>query len=150
MGRYCTVDDVAARFRTISDVIGYPQAVDSHFILYAENELDTRLAPFFTVPFSSNNLTAKDISIDLTYAKSIQYEDPKKNKSINDLIDKKIDSLIGGGSSMLTTSGEVILPTNSNYDSYSSTESYHSAFGMGDFEDFSVSSAQLSAEWDER
>lgn len=147
MGRYCSVDQVAARFRKVSDVLSYPDAVDSEFIVYAENYLDGRLAPYFTTPFSTNNATARDLSIDLTYAKVVQWNDPKVAKSIMDSVDKRIGDLIDGAAVMLTDNGDGVTPIDGgSRAAWSNTASYHSAFGMDDAEFQHVSSLQLSDE----
>jgi len=145
MGRYCEVSQVVARFRKTTDVVSYPGAVDSQYIYFAENELDVKLGPYFTVPFSSNNITATDLSIDMTYAKIIRYDDPERYKLIMEHIDSVIGDLIIGKAGMITTSGDQLLSGASN-NAWSNTMDYHSAFGMDDFEYMQVSSQQLADE----
>lgn len=145
MGRYCDVGQVAARFRRVTDVVSYPDAVESQYIIFAENELDRRLGQYFTVPFSSNNLTATDLSIDLAYAKYIIYDDTEKYSAIMAHVDGIIADLIDGTTAMVTTSGDQLLSSNTNA-AWSNTMDYHSAFGMGDVETFRVDSNQLYAE----
>lgn len=142
MGRYCTADQVAQRYRRVTDVQSYPVTVESSYIYYAESDLDRRLAPYFTVPFSSNNVTAADLSIDLAYAKVIIFDDPDKYKAIMSHVDGVIGDLIDGASAMLTTSGDQLSSSTGNA-AWSNTASYHSAFGMGDSSLFQVDSAQL-------
>lgn len=149
MGRYCTVSEVKTRFRRVEDVTSYPDAVDSAYIVFAENELDGRLASYFTVPFSSNNLTAKDLSVDMTYAKIIQYDDPEKYEAIMGHVDKVIGDLILGDTHMVVDDGTLLYSSNID-DAWSNTEDYHSAFGMGDFLDFAVSSEQIDDEREAR
>jgi len=149
MGRYCATADVVARFRRVTDVVSYPEAVESQYILYGENELDRRLGPYFTVPFSSNNVTARDLSIDLSYAKVIIYDDPEKYEKIMDHVDTMIGELIDGTMAMVTDSGDQLISNNTN-SAWSNTMGYHSAFGMGDFPTFRVDSDQLQAEEDAR
>jgi len=141
MGRYCTVDQVAQRFPRVTDVRSYPVTVDSGYIYYAEAELDRRLAPYFTTPFSSNNVTAADLSIDMSYAKIIIYDDPDKYAAIMGRVDTVIGDLIAGTAAMQTSSGDLILSSTGNA-AWSNTASYHSAFGVGDFTLFQVDSSQ--------
>lgn len=148
MGRYCTAEQVAGRYRKVSDVRSYPAAVESWFIAFAEARLDSRLAETFTVPFSSNNVTAQDLAIDLTYQTIIQYDDTKKADLIEGSVNKRIDDLILGKAPMVLADGTTI--TSEGNDSWSNTEDYHSSFGMGDFETFCPDSAMVSAEQDAR
>jgi hypothetical protein len=124
-------------------------AVESHYILFAENDLDSRLGPYFAVPFSSNNVTATDLSIDLSYARVIIYDDPKKYEAIMGRVNGMIDDLIAGTVSMVTDSGDLITSSNAN-EAWSNTMGYHGAFGVGDFVDFQVDSSQLYDEESER
>jgi len=133
----------------VTKVNSYPDAVDSQYIMYAENELDQRLGPYFTVPFSSNNITARDLSIDLSYAKVVIYDDPDKYKAIIEHVDMIIGDLIAGKMAMVTDSGDSLFSSSTN-EAWSNTQNYHSAFGMGDFDTFLVDSNQLQAEEDAR
>lgn len=142
MGRYCTVDQVVQRFPRATDVQSYGLTVESSYIYYAEADLDRRLAPYFTTPFSSNNVTATDLSIDMSYAKLIIYDDPDKYAAIMGQVDTVIGDLIAGTAAMQTSSGDLVLSSTGN-GAWSNTSSYHSAFGMGDFPLFQVDSAQL-------
>lgn len=148
MGRYCTVTQVVARYRKVADVVSYPGAVDSHYIYFAESQLDARLGPYYTVPFSSNNVTATDLAIDLAYAKTVQYNDPKKYDAVQKHIDRRIDDLIVGTTAMNTTSGDLLYATGRGSEAWSSTEDYHSAFGVGDERIFHPDSDQLYDEED--
>lgn len=151
MGRYCNYQDVVNRFRKATDVNSYQTAIESNYILFAEAELDGRLGGYFTVPFSSNNVTAKDLSIDLSYAKIIIYADPKVYKSIMDQVDKRIDALISGDAYMLTTSQDQLESSAASDLAWSNTASYNSAFAMVDAEFLHIDSNQqaeaINARW---
>ena len=84
MGRYCTSSDCIARYNRLSKIDSAQTEIDSHFISFAENELDGLLSPKFTVPFSSNNVTAKDLAIDLTYlrAGNLKFEERNSFKTL--------------------------------------------------------------------
>lgn len=142
MGRYCATADVVARFRLATRIESYQTAIESYYILYGENELDQRLGQFFTVPFSSNNITAKDLAIDMSYAIAIRYDDPKKYEAISSRVDKIIGDLINGDAVMVTDSGDQLTSNGTNA-AWSNTMGYHSAFGMGEFSEFQVDSSQL-------
>jgi len=65
MGRYIEFDDLIKRYRRV-DTKGGADEVDP-LIVFAENMLDGMLGSHFVVPFSSNNATARDLAIDITY-----------------------------------------------------------------------------------
>jgi len=139
MGRYIEWDDVIHRYAN-AERSGGASEVGSAFIAYAEAELDGMMTGFYSVPFSSNNLTAKDLSIDLTYLRIATFKD-KQRKQFKDEIDKRINDLRVGNSSMLTTSGDVLNSVGEV--AYSNTMNYEPVFGMGNVEDFHVDSGQL-------
>jgi len=58
---YSTFEEFSARYPTrLAEA-----EVNSHYLAPAAQRLDAMLAGWFSVPFSSTNLTAKDLSIDL-------------------------------------------------------------------------------------
>lgn len=129
MGRYISWADVAGRYPELgANPRKDATQVDSNFVMYAEAQIDGRLASGFTVPFSSNNLTAKDLAIDLTYAMTFRFKDQKKAKEIQDSVDTRIKELLDGKASMVTTSVDLITSTGQSV--YSTTQDYHPVFGM--------------------
>lgn len=105
MGRYITWDSVHERYGDIEGV-GDSQEVERAFLQPAEYELDARLSSRYTTPFESNNETAKDLSIDITYLKAM----PTRNKNwerIDKYVDKRITMLLKGQMGMITTSGDL-------------------------------------------
>lgn len=147
MGRYCDWAEVSGRYPEIAKSKDATD-VASSYIFFAEADIDSRLASRFTVPFSSNNVTAKDLTIDLTYLKVYQFKDPEKAKLIEESINARIDKLLAGKSSMMTTSGDTLTSVGGTL--YSTTGDYAPVFGMGNVEDFLVNSSQLQDEADSR
>lgn len=135
--------DILARYPEVGDLRDATR-VDSHYLQYAVTELNARLAPRFSVPFSDNNLTAKDLAIDLTYAKLYRYKDPDKSASVNSYVSAFIDKLLCGDASMMTTSGELVTSIGGTV--YSTTQTYHPVFGMSNPLLLEVSSAEIIAE----
>lgn len=148
MGRYCTYSEVITRYRKASDVGSV--AIDSNYIVFAENDLDSKLGKHFTVPFSSNNLTAKDLAIDLSYARVIRFSDAELATKINDTIGKTIDDLVNGNIAMLTSSGDTMYSSTASNLAWSNTMSYSPSFGMDDEMWLGVTSAQLTDEYEAR
>lgn len=144
MGRYIKPEDLYRRYSQTSGT--NPAVVDSHYIYYAENYIDELLGPYFTVPFSSDNVTAKDLALEYTYILSadLKFEDREKREA-HWL--KRIDRLIDGKSGMQVTSATMYAV---NGTIYNSTENYHPVFGMGDPEDYFVDSSQVYDEYQDR
>jgi hypothetical protein len=147
MGRYIQWDDVIQTYPRVADKGGTNQ-VGSAYINYAEARLEGLLAGAYTVPFSSNNLTIKDLSIDLTYAKSIMYTDTKKAKVILDDIKDRVKSLIDGTATMITTSGDAMFTAGDA--PWSTTKDYHNTFGVIPIEDQNIDADRIEDEYDER
>lgn len=69
MGRYIGWPDVVDRYPDAARIAG-AELVNSSWIAGAEDELDARLSPRYTVPFSSTPGMVRDLAIDLTYYKA--------------------------------------------------------------------------------
>ena len=163
MGRYVSWElDVIQRFNGLSDIgsSGVNSSdisgdatlinTDSAYVHYAELEIENRLSGGFTTPFSSNNLTVKDLAIDETYRRVVVFKDKGPAKSIGDSIDVRIRALLDGTANMITSSAEAVSAVGVHGNAKSTTEDYHPVFGLGDVELFDVSSAQLQDEVDAR
>lgn len=143
MGRYINWDNVVSRYAAVNKRGGADE-VDSYSIIYAEAEVDARLSPAFTTPFSSNNMTARDLAIDMTYLRINPLRDPAKLKPVQDRVDALIKALLDGKASMITDSGDAIGPSSvGGVSPWSNTMNYPPTFGVGETEDMYVSSAQL-------
>jgi len=146
-GRYITWDDVVNRFTEFTD-FGGAIKVASHHIVYAEAQLDSMLGTVFVVPFSSNNITIKDLAIDLVYARAIRGKSDEY-KSIRADVASRVYALCNGLAYMITASGEILQQQNKY--GWSSTQDYHPVFGLLDYEiSPGASSAQLMDELAER
>lgn len=143
-----TWQDVAGRYEEVQKYKDATQSA-SHYLPYAIGELESRLAPKFTVPFSSNNLTARDLAIDLVYLKVYRWKaDPEKVERIEKHVADRIDALLAGKADMVLDDGT--LATSIGGTIYSTTQGYDPVFSVLPIEDAVVDSAQLQAEWDAR
>lgn len=141
-----TYDEIESRFSRVGD---YGETVvTSHFLLYAENQVNGLLAGHFTVPFSSNNLTAKDLVIELTYMRCADLKVSELEKR-QDMFAQRIEALRNGDEVMLTSSGDTmvaggtLIPT-------STTQNYTPVFGLSDIELSEVDPDQIEDEEDDR
>jgi len=148
MSKYANWADVTARYTQISE-LGGAKSVDSSYIIYAEAQIEGALSASYTVPFSSNNLTVKDLVIDLTYGKAIAFRDLKKSKAIMDSIEHRIKMLRSGTMSMVTNSGDV-LSSSGQGSIWSSTEDYSPSFDMNDAENQCIDLDMQQDQYDDR
>jgi hypothetical protein len=140
MGKYIDWADVTYRYKRFADVKDANEAADE-IIPYAENYVEMGLASHFSVPFSSNNTTVKDLSIDVSMAKILMFKDSEKANMMLSHVNSIMSGLREGVLSMLTSSGDVIGQKGEPV--YSKTMNYEPVFGHGDIEDFKVDSQQL-------
>jgi len=127
MGRYIEFDDVIKRYRRV-DTKGGADEVDP-LIVFAENMLDGMLGSHFVVPFSSNNATARDLAIDVTYWYCIRFTDEKKAEKVMNYLKGITDKLRDGKVQMMTDSQEVINASNGGA-VYSNTKDFTPIFDV--------------------
>lgn len=139
--------DVIARYPEQTALKDATQ-VNCNYIPYAVAEIESRLAPRFTVPFSSNNVTAKDLMIDATYLAVYRFKEPKKADSVEKRINDRIDKLLAGKADMMLSDGNKLTSIGGTI--FGTTQNYHPVFGMGPIEDAVVDSSMISAEEDAR
>lgn len=140
MGKYIDWADVTYRYKRFADIKDSNEAGDE-VIPYAENYIEVGLASKFSVPFSSNNTTVKDLCIDAAMAKVLMFKDTEKAEMMLGHVNSIMFGLREGMLSMLTDSGDVIALAGEPV--YSKTMNNAPIFGHGDIEEFRVDSQQL-------
>ena len=143
MGRYIDWADVTHRYKSLGRDFDATK-VNDQFIPYAEAYVDGKLGVAFTLPFSSNNLTVKDLCINLVYIKVGNLK-TKDSNDIKKMVDDTLKDIVGGSHLMITASGDSIAMDNAGL-TWVEGSDYHPVFGMGDIEDFHVDSSQLYTE----
>lgn len=142
---YATWSDCLERYPSLSRV-GSVTSVSSVYLNYASRRIDGLLSRHFTVPFSSNNLTAKDLTLDLVYINAGNNKVKERDQLRKEFMDR-IKALQLGTEAMLTDDGAVTLQSVGDT-VYMSTADYVPVFGMGSIEDFHPDSSQLyDEEW---
>ena len=139
--------DVNDRYPETMKLADATQA-DSSWVPFAIAELHARLSPGFTVPFSDNNMTAKDLAIDLTFAKLYRFKDIEKADAVLAYVGAQIDMLLNGSQKMITSSGDTLAAVGGTI--YHTNDAYHPVHGMGPIEYAVVSSAEVIAEQSDR
>ena len=128
MGRYIDWDDVVDRYPELN-TLGGADELSSSYIVYSEAFVDGVLANHYTIPFSNNNMIIRDLSIDYCYwrAARFKFDDATQVKSS---FFETVKMIKDGNVVMIDDAGTVIEQTKKQIGIYSSTQSYHSAFGM--------------------
>jgi len=136
MGRYIEWDDVIDRYPELNTLSGADE-FSSAYIVYSEAFVDGILGNNFTVPFSNNNMTVKDLSIDMTYYRAGRFK-------FSNAIDVKssffetVKMLNMGQIIMVDPDGIDLAHPKKQLGIFSSTQSYHSAFGMQAAEEWHI------------
>jgi hypothetical protein len=147
---YITYNDLIGRYAILSSYADSASEVTSHLIHYSEVELNARMGPFFTVPFSPVPLSIMDITMDLCWCKSLRYKDPEKAKDVCPSVNSRIGLMIDEG--VVTDSGTVIEPDASETisDAWSMKEDYYPTHTMLDAEDSDIDPDLIDDLFDER
>lgn len=150
MGTYANWNDLISRYPQF-ETVGGSKVVNSSHIYAAEVEVDERLGPYYTTPFSSNNYTATDLTLELVFIRHYESNKPAWVEKKMERTSMRFDALIAGTSFMVTTSGDSVIPINAGSGAfYSNTKDYHPTHGVGEVTDMHVSSSQLEDEEDAR
>lgn len=145
--RYPELDKLAAVSSTsVTSAQILANQVD--LIALAEAQVHGRLASRYTTPFSSTNLTARDLVIDTLFVQNIQSREPAKAEIINTSLEARYKSLLSGEAIMTLADGSAMVMVGET--AWSSTMDYHPVFGMGDVAGMAVGSSQLIDENAER
>lgn len=146
MSRYIEWDDIVARYEKIG-TLGGAAELGSSYIDYVERQVEGLLASRYSVPFSSNNITVKDLCIELSYIRMSGHKS-EKAKEMREVFMERIERLKNGEELMMTDSYEVIYATGEPV--WSTTQDYHSVFVMDDIEFSVIDSNQIEDERNDR
>lgn len=105
------------------------EEVNSFHTPLAQAQIEGLLSSEYTVPFSSNNLTAKDLIATLTYSRLAPMSEETR-RDIRTELYERIGRLKSGEELMITTSGSLI-PSTSGV-AWSDGQSYHKLFTEDD------------------
>lgn len=125
---YATYSDFAERYPTR---LGAAE-VTSHFLAPAARRLDAMLAGWFSVPFSANNVTARDLTLDLAQLLILQRsKSPQDGEALARSVTERVAALRNGSAAMVTDSGDA-LHRSGEGGVWSSTRAYKPVFDLRD------------------
>lgn len=124
-----------AQFTQVYSLAGLSQAqLENHYLPAAARYVDGRLSPAFTVPFSSNNLTARDLNIHAAYYLFVRGRTTKQTDSdeVKALLDDWITSLVSSGGAMALSDDTTLVPSAGTTVAWSNVMNYSPTFNMLD------------------
>lgn len=134
MSRYIEWDDVANTYPDWAKAVS-ANTVGNLWIPRAEDEVDGRLAPRYTVPFTPVPGLVRDLCIDLAYYKLVFASD--KGKELGAILDARFKAILDG--SLVITSSLGQLDTGER--AWSTHQNYPTQFGVDQDINWQVSSA---------
>lgn len=125
-----------ADFTSVYSLKGVDKAeVESSWLPYGALRVNESLGARFTTPFSSNNQTARDLSIRYAYLGILNRT---RNQSDSDemvrALDARITALNSGSAPMILDDGTSLFANQGGAESWSSTQGYKPVFDMRDAE----------------
>lgn len=116
-------------------------------IFFASARVDRELASVYIVPFSSNNITAKDLTIDQTELIILQRSKTPQDDwiELKKCLDATYEALRSGQESMVTTSGSIQGEAPGNLP-MSTNQGFKPTFDMRDSEQQRIDPDRLEAE----
>ncbi len=101
------------------------------FLIKASEKVNSILSCAYTIPFSSNNQTARELTIDTTrLAFMIRTKDPLDSAELKDELDERFKALCEGSAKMVTDSGALLLGEAITEGFWSTTQDYKSVFDL--------------------
>jgi len=134
VGRYINWDDVANSYPD------WPKAVSANtvgnlWIPRAEDEVDARLAPKYTVPFTPVPGLVRDLCIDLAYFKLVFASE--KGEKLGKILDARFKAILDGKMILTNSAGALGTPERA----WSTHQDYPTHFGVDPDINWTVSSA---------
>jgi hypothetical protein len=131
MGRYIEWDDVVDRYHEISSIAGADE-LSSHYIVYSEAFVDGILKSHYATPFSNTNImVVKDLAIDICYWK-LAYRKLDGVEAVWSYFHQVVGLLKSGQMALVGVDGVEVPQVKADQAIWSSTQSYHTSFGMDD------------------
>jgi hypothetical protein len=127
-----------------------PAEINSYWLVHGALRVNESLGHIYTTPFSTNNYTAKDLSIQ--YAElGILVRTRKKDdsKELDKQIAIRVTDITSGSKYMMTDEGLALHPDGTtSQDAWSETMDYKPTFDMRDAMDQRVDPDRIDDEWD--
>jgi hypothetical protein len=122
--------------------------VESAWLVHGYLRVNESLGRCFSVPFSSNNLTARDLNVQFAFLGILERTRNREDSiELRNSIMGRISDICSGNSPMITDEGQPIYGGENKI--WSSIQNYKPVFDMRDPINQHVDSNRLDDEWDE-
>lgn len=126
------------------------EEINSYWLFYGAGRVNEEFGGVFTVPFSSNNWTARDLNIHFAYLgileRTLNQED---SEELRESIMSRVTDITSGGKAMLLDDGTTIQADKLNLDdAWSDTMDYKPTFDMRDAADQRIDPDRIENDWD--
>lgn len=127
---YATVPQFTALYSVTG--VSSQQLFDS-WIPEGSLRVNEALGAFYSVPFSSDNHTARSLAIHYTYLGILERtRNQEDSGEIRKSIEARVTQLTTGGQPMWTDSGDALYPTQARNKAWSNTMNYKPVFDLRD------------------
>ncbi len=127
MASYATLAEFEGRFPNTR--VSCVDLVNTWLVL-GTTRVNEALGKCFTVPFSSNNQTAKELSIEYAYLGILQRTRAADSDEMLQLVNERVTNICSGNAPMVTTGGDAIFATGANESVWSNTKDFKPTFDM--------------------
>lgn len=132
---YATYENAIARYPEFVRFGNGQSDVNSGLIHYAEVELDSRLAPYYTVPFAAPIPgVVTDLTLTLSWIKLLESRNPEQAAILREMFDKRIERIQEGHEVINTGSGTSLAIDDPALEIWSNTAGYNPVHSMLDAE----------------
>lgn len=128
-----------------------PTEIRSVWLPYGTLRVNELLGGVFTIPFSSNNNTARDLSIHFAYlGYLLRTKNQTDSKELSENLMDRISTILEGNNPMILDDGSTLYADKgTRNDAWSNTKEYKTIFDMRGAIDQRVDPDQIDDLWDE-
>ena len=127
--------------------------IENHWLPHGALVVNELLGKCFSVPFSSNNETAKDLNLHFAYLGILERtRNQEDSEELRNAINSRIENICKGNAPMITTSGKALWPDTdiaNRFDGWSNTQDYKPTFDMRQAINQRVDPDLIDALWSE-
>ena len=129
---YATYSEYAAIYNLTARIT--VSEVEDHWLPHGALMVNEFLGKCFTIPFSDNNETAKDLNIHFAFLGILERtRNQNDSQELSESLMMRVENICKGNAPMITTSGEALFPDadiSNRLDGWSNTQEYKNTFDM--------------------
>jgi hypothetical protein len=107
--------------------------ISSYWLQQGAVRVNEALGGYFTLPFSDNNYSAKDLNIKFTYLEILsRNRSGQTDLNVRQEVEKRVQDIRERNSPMILDDGSTLFANSTKFDAYSTTQNYNPTFNMLD------------------